>query len=286
MNELPSVWVRDMVARALAEDIGPGDVTTNALVPLRARARAAMRAREPMVVCGLPLACETFRQLSRRLRLRLLRRDGQRVQPGDVLLEVEGSARAILTAERVALNFVQRLSGVATMTARFVEAVAGTQVKILDTRKTTPGWRLAEKYAVACGGGTNHRHGLHDAILIKDNHLATLRDARPNPIAAAVACARRAHPELPVEVEVDTLEQARQALEAGADILLLDNMKPATLRRAVKLVAGRARTEASGRINLRTVRAVARSGVDFISVGALTHSAPAVDVGLDFEVAA
>lgn len=286
MNELPSVWVRDMVARALAEDIGPGDVTTNALVPLRARARAAMRAREPMVVCGLPLACETFRQLSRRLRMRLLRRDGQRVQPGDVLLEVEGSARAILTAERVALNFVQRLSGVATMTARFVEAVAGTQVKILDTRKTTPGWRLAEKYAVACGSGTNHRHGLHDAILIKDNHLATLRDARPNPIAAAVACARRAHPELPVEVEVDTLEQARQALEAGADILLLDNMKPATLRRAVKLVAGRARTEASGRINLRTVRAVARSGVDFISVGALTHSAPAVDVGLDFEVAA
>jgi nicotinate-nucleotide pyrophosphorylase (carboxylating) len=182
----------------------------------------------------------------------------------------------------VALNFVQRLSGVATLTAAFVAQRRGTRAQILDTRKTTPGWRRFEKYAVKCGGGRNHRLGLHDLVLIKDNHLAAMRDAQPNAIAAAVNRARRRFPRLKVEVEADSLAQVKQAVAAGADIILLDNMAPAQLRRAVRLVAGRAATEASGGVNLDTVRAIARTGVDFISVGALTHSAPAVDIGLDF----
>ena len=194
-----------------------------------------------------------------------------------------GPARALLTAERVALNFVQRLSGVATFTAQFVEAVRGTRAEILDTRKTTPGWRRFEKYAVACGSGRNHRIGLYDLILIKDNHLAALRDEKPNAIAAAVQRARAKYSQLKVEVEADTLEQVAQAADAGADIILLDNMTPGQLRAAVALVAGRAKTEASGGVNLSTVRAIAETGVDFISVGAITHSVRAVDIGLDFE---
>jgi nicotinate-nucleotide pyrophosphorylase (carboxylating) len=197
-------------------------------------------------------------------------------------LNVAGPARALLTAERVALNFVQRLSGVATLTAKFVDAVRGTKARILDTRKTTPGLRALEKYAVRCGGGQNHRFGLFDLVLIKDNHLAVLGEAAPNPVAAAVAAARRQYPQLQVEVEADTLAQVEQAIAAGADIILLDNMTPDALRAAVQLVAGRARTEASGGVNLATVRAIAETGVDFISVGALTHSAPAVDIALDF----
>jgi nicotinate-nucleotide pyrophosphorylase (carboxylating) len=189
----------------------------------------------------------------------------------------------LLTAERVALNFVQRLSGVATLTAHFVAAVKGTRARILDTRKTMPGWRRLEKYAVRCGGGHNHRFGLHDMVLIKDNHLVALRDAKPNPIAAAIQRAREKYPKLKVEVEADTLEQVDQALAAGAELVLLDNMTPAQLRAAVKRCRGRAQTEASGGVNLKTVRAIAETGVDFISVGALTHSARAVDIGLDFE---
>lgn len=215
--------------------------------------------------------------------LQRLARDGQRVKAGASLLKITGPARAILGAERVALNFVQRLSGVATLTAQYVAAVRGTRAHILDTRKTTPGWRRFEKYAVACGGGHNHRLGLFDMVLIKDNHLAALREAQPNAVAAAIQRARRKFPRLKVEVEADTLAQVKQAVEAGADIILLDNMAPARLRPAVKLVAGRAKTEASGGVNLNTVRAIAQTGVDFISVGALTHSARAVDIGLDFE---
>src|SRR5690606_14342587 len=184
---------------------------------------------------------------------------------------------------RTALNFVQRLSGVATLTAQFVAAVRGTKAQILDTRKTTPGWRRFEKYAVACGGGRNHRIGLFNLILIKDNHLAALRNAKPNAIAAAVSRARKKFPRLKVEVEADTLTQVKQAVAAGADIILLDNMSNAELRRAVNLVNGRAKTEASGGVNLKTVRRIAQTGVDFISVGALTHSARAVDIGLDFQ---
>jgi nicotinate-nucleotide pyrophosphorylase (carboxylating) len=198
-------------------------------------------------------------------------------------MRVYGSTAAMLAAERVALNFVQRLSGIATLTAQFVAAVRGTRAKILDTRKTTPVWRRLEKYAVTCGGGQNHRMGLYDRVLIKDNHLAALRDVKPNPIFVAVQCARAKYPHLQVEAEADTLKQVAQAVEAGADIILFDNLPPAQLRTAVKLVNGRARTEASGGVTLKTVHAIARTGVDFISVGALTHSARAMDIGLDFQ---
>jgi nicotinate-nucleotide pyrophosphorylase (carboxylating) len=198
-------------------------------------------------------------------------------------MTLTGPARALLSAERVALNFLQRLSGIATLTAQFVEAIKGTHARILDTRKTTPGWRRLEKYAVACGGGTNHRMGLFDMVLIKDNHLAALKGESPNPIAAAVQRARTRSPKLKVEVEADTLEQVEQALDAGADFVLLDNMNLVQMREAVQRASGRAQTEASGGVNLASVRAIAETGVNFISVGALTHSAPAVDIGLDFD---
>lgn len=281
--KLSEAEIRVAVTAALAEDIGSGDVTSIATVPTSATFTVVMRAREPLVVAGLGFAAAAFRQLSRAVRLKKLVREGQAVKAGARLLEISGSARAILSAERVALNFVQRLSGVATSTARYVAEIKGTRTQILDTRKTTPGWRRFEKYAVACGGGRNHRVGLFDMVLIKDNHLAALREAKPNAVAAAVARARKKFPNLKVEVEADTLAQVKQAGEAGADIILLDNMSNADLRRAVRLIAGRAQTEASGGVNLQTVRSIAATGVDFISVGALTHSARAVDIGLDFE---
>lgn len=280
---LSSEEIRQTVRTALAEDIGGGDVTTLATVSETASARALMVAREPLVVAGLALAEAAFQEISQAVQVEKILHDGQRAEKGAGLMRVLGPARALLTAERVALNFVQRLSGVATLTAQFVAAVQGTRAKILDTRKTTPGLRRLEKYAVACGGGQNHRFGLFDMVLIKDNHLAALRNERPNPIAAAVARARRASPQLKVEVEADTIEQVAQAVEAGADFILLDNMTLPELRAAVQLVAGRAQTEASGGVNLGTVRAIAETGVDFISVGALTHSARAVDLALDFE---
>ena len=282
MQPLNTVEVRRAVRAALAEDLGLGDVTTLATVPRAARALAIMRAREQVVVAGLAFAESAFRQLAPGVRIKRRVRDGQQVEAGQGVLEISGPARALLSAERVALNFLQRLSGVATLTARFVDAVRGTGAQILDTRKTTPGWRRFEKYAVTCGGGQNHRLGLFDMVLIKDNHLAALREATPNAITAAVARARRLFPRLKIEVEADTLEQVAQAVTAGADLILLDNMPPAQLRQAVKLVGGRAKTEASGGVNLKTVRAIAATGVDYISVGALTHSAPAVDLGLDF----
>jgi nicotinate-nucleotide pyrophosphorylase (carboxylating) len=275
--------IRPLVRQALAEDIGSGDVTTLATVPEQARASARMRAREPLVVAGLALSETVFSEVGKDVTVHREVQDGQRVAPGGTLLRVEGAARSLLSAERVALNFVQRLSGVATLAARFVEAVNGTQAQILDTRKTTPGWRRLEKYAVACGGAANHRFGLYDMVLIKDNHLAALKDEPPNPIAAAIKRARTRYPELKIEVETDTLDQVEQALAAGAELILLDNMNPAELRLAVKACNGRARTEASGGVTLESVRAIAEAGVDFISVGALTHSARAVDVGLDFE---
>lgn len=282
MTELTEREIEGWVAAALAEDVGDGDVTTLACLPAGSRSRAVLQARESCVVCGLALAVAAFRHLDANVHATVRHPDGRSVGPGDVLLEVSGQTRALLTAERVALNFVQRLSGVATLTARYVAAVAGTGARLLDTRKTTPGWRRLEKYAVACGGGTNHRMGLHDLVLIKDNHLAALAGALPNPVAAAVARARALYPGLRVEVEADRLEQVAWAVDAGADIVLLDNMSPEALRAAVALVAGRARTEASGGVRLETVRTIAETGVDFISVGALTHSARAVDLGLDF----
>lgn len=282
MLEPTAAEITHFIRAALAEDLGPGDVTTSAIVPATHLSRARFAAREPLVVAGLPLALAAFRELSPEVRFEQPCADGARLAAGEALVVIEGPSRALLSAERVALNAVQRLSGIATLTATFVAAVDGTGTRILDTRKTTPGWRKFEKYAVACGGGTNHRQGLHDLVLIKDNHLVALRDALPNPIAAAVALARSRFPHLKVEVEADTLDQVRQAVEAHADIILLDNMTPAQLREAVGLCRGSARTEASGGVRLDTVRAIAETGVDAISIGALTHSARSVDIGLDF----
>lgn len=275
--------IRAAVRAALAEDVGPGDVTTLACIPPAAQSSALMDAREPLVLAGLEFAEAAFRELSPNVRLERLADEGAVVSAKTPVLRISGPTHALLTAERVALNFVQRLSGVATLTAQFVAAIHGTKSRLLDTRKTTPGWRRFEKYAVACGGGTNHRTGLFDLVLIKDNHLAALAHEKPNAIAAAVARARRLYPALRVEVEADDLVQVEQAVEAGADIILLDNMPPVKLRAAVTLVAGRAQTEASGGVRLETIRSIAEAGVDFISVGAVTHSARAVDLGLDFE---
>ena len=281
--ELTTAEIRRAVRAALAEDIGSGDATTLATVPANAVAKAVMRAREPIIVAGIEFAETAFRELSPKIKIRRKIRNGRRVKAGATLMKISGPAHAILSAERVALNFVQRLSGIATLTAQFVQAVHGTKAQILDTRKTTPGWRRFEKYAVAGGGGKNHRLGLFDMILIKDNHLAALKNAKPNAIAAAIQRARKKFPKLKVEVEADTLKQVEHALAAGADFILLDNMNLKQLRAAVKIVKGRAKTEASVGVNLKTVRAIAKTGVNFISVGALTHSAQAVDIGLDFE---
>jgi nicotinate-nucleotide pyrophosphorylase (carboxylating) len=273
----------ETVRKALAEDVGTGDVTTAATVPANLTAAAVMVAREPLVICGLPLAEAVFKEVCAEIQIERQAQDGQHARKGQSLLRLCGPAGAMLTGERVALNFVQRLSGVATLTARFVEAVAGTRARILDTRKTTPGLRALEKYAVRCGGGTNHRFGLFDQVLIKDNHLAALRLEAPNAIEAALRRARAQDPGGEVEVEAGTLEEVEQALTGKADIILLDNMTNEQLRAAVWLVNGRARTEASGGVSLATVRAIAETGVDYISVGALTHSARASDVALDFE---
>jgi len=278
--------IRRAVRAALAEDLGSGDATTLATIPASAKSVALMNARERLTVAGISFAEFAFRELSPGIQIKKIARDGQRVRAGAALLKISGSSRAILSAERVALNFVQRLSGVATATTQFVDTVKGTSARILDTRKTTPGWRRFEKYAVACGGGKNHRIGLFDMILIKDNHLVALQSAKPNAIAAAVAHARKKFPKLKVEVEADTLKQVVQAVAAGADIILLDNMSSTQLRQAVNIVKGHAKTEASGGVNLQTVRSIAQTGVDFISVGAITHSARAVDIGLDFEAGA
>jgi len=268
-----------LVQAALAEDIGGGDVTTLALVPEDSFVTAVMVARESLVMAGVDLALAAFQQVDERVEFGIEVLDGQNGVLGQALLRVQGPTRALLTAERTALNFLQRLSGVATLTAQFVGQVAGTRAQILDTRKTTPGWRALEKYAVACGSGTNHRMGLYDQVLIKDNHLVAL----DGEIAAAVARAREASPELKIEVEANTVEQARAAADAGADIVLLDNMNCDELREAIEQIDGRAKTEASGGVTLETVRGIAETGVDFISVGALTHSAPAVDIAFDFD---
>lgn len=283
VDDLNIQEIKSAVDRALAEDVGSGDVTTLATIPETATATALLRARQPLVLAGLALAEEAFRTLDPAVQFERPARDGDPLPAGATALIIRGNARALLTAERVALNFVQRLSGIATLTARYVKEISGTGARVLDTRKTTPGLRALEKFAVRCGGGQNHRFGLHDMVLIKDNHLAALRGAQPNPVAAAIQRARAQYPKLKVEAEADTLEQALQAAEAGADFILLDNMPPALLREAVSRIAGRSKTEASGGVRLETIRTIAETGVDFISVGALTHSATAVDLGLDFE---
>ncbi|MDX1953104.1 MAG: carboxylating nicotinate-nucleotide diphosphorylase [Verrucomicrobiota bacterium] len=280
--ELDLEQVRRAVAAALQEDIGPGDVTSLSTIPATSISRSEINARQPLIVAGIPFALETFQQVSSDIHCAAPAQDGTSLSAGATLLKIEGPTRAILTAERVALNFLQRLSGIATLTSQYVKAVAGTRARILDTRKTIPGWRNFDKYAVRCGGGQNHRMGLFDMALIKDNHLAALASEQPNPVAAAVARIRQLHPRLKVEVEADTLEQVRHAVAAASDIILLDNMSLDQLREAVRIVSGRALLEASGGVTLQTIQAIAQTGVDLISVGAITHSAPAVDIGLDF----
>jgi len=264
----------DAVARALAEDLGSGDVTTAATVAPETRARALITQKQPGVVFGLQAAEASFTALDPEVSMRRLAAEGLWREGGPVL-EVQGRARALLSAERTALNFLQRLSGVATLAARYVAAVEGTGARILDTRKTTPGLRALEKAAVAAGGATNHRAGLYDAILIKENHAAIAGG-----VGEAVRRARAWAPTLAVEVECRTLAEVDAALEAGAPRLLLDNMDPDQLRAAVKQVAGRAQLEASGGVTLQTLRDIASTGVDFVSVGAITHSAPALDLSL------
>ena len=267
--------MNDVIERALAEDLGSGDRTAEATVPADARARARIQQKQPGVIAGLDVARAVFERVEPRLTFEARTEEGVWREEGPVA-EIEGPARGILTAERTALNFLQRLSGVATMTARFVREVDGTGARILDTRKTTPGLRELEKRAVATGGGTNHRIGLFDAILVKENHSALaggVGEATRRALAAADG-------EMPVEVECATFGEVEEALEAGAGRILLDNMSPDELRRAVELVAGRAELEASGGVTLETVRAIAESGVDYVSVGAITHSAPALDLSL------
>ena len=269
-----------VVAAALQEDDTRHDITTAATVLSDRRARCRLVARQTGVIAGLPLACEAFEQLDKAVTIRVEREDGTRVSPDTPAMFLSGHARGLLSAERVALNFVQHLSGIATTTARYVEAVSGTGAHILDTRKTTPGLRRLEKYAVRCGGGLNHRMDLSAAVLIKDNHLAAV----DGDIAIAVKRARAVGPDgIKIEVECDTLEQVRVAIGAGVDVIMLDNMGLMDLREAVKLVDHRAVTEASGGVTLDTVRLIAETGVDWISVGALTHSAPALDLALDFD---
>jgi nicotinate-nucleotide pyrophosphorylase (carboxylating) len=276
---------RWLAALALQEDLdGAGDVTSQATIPAERAGQAALVARAAGVVAGLPAVEVVLQMVDARLVFQAVAADGAAVGPGKELATVSGPMRSVLTAERTALNFLQRLSGIASLTRRYVDAVAGLPVQILDTRKTTPGWRLLEKYAVRCGGGQNHRMGLYDGFLIKDNHLAALGGLAA--IRQAVRMARQNNPaQLPVEVEVDTLEQLDAALAERPDIVLLDNMDLDPLREAVQrrnAVAPEVKLEASGGVNLETVRGIAATGVDSISVGALTHSAPALDIAMDY----
>jgi nicotinate-nucleotide pyrophosphorylase (carboxylating) len=269
-----------IVSAALQEDDTKHDITTAATVLSNRRARCRLVARQTGVIAGLALACEAFEQLDPAVTIRIEHEDGARIRPETPVMFLSGHARGLLSAERVALNFVQRLSGIATLTARYVEAIAGTGAHILDTRKTTPLLRRLEKYAIRVGGGLNHRMDLSSAVLIKDNHLAAV----DGDIALAVSRARAVAPAgTKVEVECDTLDQVRSSIDAGADVIMLDNMRLMELRQAVELVAGQAVTEASGGITLDTVRLIAETGVDWISVGALTHSAPALDLALEFD---
>ncbi|HEV2748746.1 MAG TPA: carboxylating nicotinate-nucleotide diphosphorylase [Allosphingosinicella sp.] len=266
------------VNRVLAEDLGEGgDVTSAATVPADARFEAVMATREPVTIAGLPLAALFFRALDAEAAIEQLVQDGATVAAGTELMRLSGKARPILAAERSALNSVQHLTGIATLTRRYADAIAGTGCILLDTRKTVPGLRVLEKYAARMGGAHNHRMRLDDGVLIKDNHIAVAGG-----IAKAVRAARSAGLALPVQVEVDRIDQIEPALAAGADRLLLDNMKPATLHKAVALVAGRVPTEASGGVRLDTIRAIAESGVTYVSAGRITQSAPAADIGLDY----
>ena len=274
---LMNVDIIKTINNALKEDVGPGDITTNSIVPNILVAKGKIIAKEAGVVAGLQVAKEVFQQVDQRIKFRPKIKDGTKVRKGKVLAEVAGPARGILTGERVALNFLQRLSGIATLTNLFTTKIKGLRSVVLDTRKTTPGLRVLEKYAVKCGGGTNHRFGLYDAILIKDNHIKLVGG-----IKKVVQTFRSADLRKPIEIEAKTLAQVKKAIAVGADRILLDNMSLKILRQAVKFCkTAKIKTEASGGVNLATIRAIAKTGVDFISVGALTHSAKALDISLD-----
>ena len=270
-----------LVRTALEEDLGrAGDITTLATIPAGTRAIAVMAARKAGVISGLPVAQETFRQIDPSLKFEILHADGSKVEAGTALARISGEARSILTAERVALNFVSRMCGTATLTARHAELIAHTKAKVCCTRKTTPGLRALEKYAVRCGGGMNHRFGLDDAILIKDNHIAV-----SGSITAALRAAKAAIGHLvKIEIEVDNLDQLDEVLAEGADVVLLDNMTPDQMREAVRRIAGRMMTEASGGVRLDNIKEIAEAGVDLVSSGSITHSAPVLDIGLDIEI--
>lgn len=279
----PLHQVRAIIQRALEEDIGSGDVTTDNAVPPDQQSRAVLLAKQDGVLCGGRVFAETLALVDRAVAVDLLRPDGAAIGKGDVVARIEGPTRALLTGERTALNFVQRLSGIATATAAFVARLGGLHTRLVDTRKTTPGLRVLEKYAVRVGGGHNHRFNLADAVLLKDNHLAALR-SRGLDLASAIRTVRQRVPHtMRVEVEVTSLNQIDDALAGGADIVLLDNMKPEEMRAAVQRIAGRALTECSGTVTLETVRERAETGVDLISSGALTHSAKALDLSLELE---
>lgn len=279
--ELPRPLIERAVTLALEEDLGlAGDLTTQATLSPDARARAAINAREPGVIAGLTLAEMAFAQIGPGVTFEALVADGDRVKAGQDIVRISGNARHILSAERVALNFLNHLSGIASYTRKFSDAIAGTSARICDTRKTTPGLRAFEKYAVRCGGGWNHRFGLDDAILIKDNHIAVAGG-----VGAAIGAAQAFAGHLvAIEIEVDTLEQLGEALEAGANAVLLDNMDNATLRQAVQINKGRAKLEASGGVTLEQVGAIAETGVDFISTSKITMAASPLDLGLDIEI--
>jgi nicotinate-nucleotide pyrophosphorylase (carboxylating) len=275
---IPGFEMKDFVARVLAEDLGgDGDITSRATIAEDSRFTAQLVAREPMVIAGLGVAQAFFRALDGKVEPEAQSSDGSTVEAGAVILRLSGNARAMLAAERSALNTLQHLSGIATLTSRYVDAIAGTGAILLDTRKTLPGLRVLEKYAARMGGAENHRLRLDDGVLIKDNHVAVAGG-----VGQAVTAAKKAATGMQVQVEVDRLDQVGQAIAAGADRLLLDNMDVPTLRRAVELVGGRVPLEASGGVTLETIRAIAETGVDYISVGRITQSAPAVDIGMDY----
>lgn len=281
LSPFPSGQIEGLVKAALTEDLGlAGDITSNFVIPETARAEAVIAARDTGILAGLDFAVASFKFSDPNIQCERLVEDGASLEPGTMALRISGSGRYVLSAERVALNFLGHLSGIASETHKLVSAVAGTNCKICDTRKTTPGLRAAEKYAVRCGGGVNHRFGLYDAVLIKDNHIAVAGS-----VSAALKNAQdKAGHMVQIEIEVDRLDQLEEALDGGAKAILLDNMSTDTLKQAVSMTAGRAKLEASGRVSLDTVRAIAETGVDYISVGRVTHSAPCLDLGLDIEI--
>jgi len=279
MNELELKAAQTLIELALREDVGDGDITTDNIIPAETRRKAKMVAKADGVVAGLPVAEMVFRSLDKQLAWNVLTPEGSRVKKGDVMVEFEGTYRALLTGERTALNFLQRMSGIATMSAKYADAVKDFKTVILDTRKTLPGFRMLDKYAVKTGGASNHRIGLYDMAMIKDNHIEVAGG-----ITKAVNAVRNnIKPGIQIEVETTTLAQVQEAIDAGADIIMLDNMNTETMKKGVELIAGRAKVEASGNMTLERLREVAATGVDFISIGALTHSVSALDISQRLE---